>query len=79
MGNMLDRWAEKGGWIEDILEMLNTFEAAGVIEWTSTAQPRKAVCEHFDIDLAQLDRERRALLEDQRRLNKEQRTCDKKP
>jgi len=66
---MLYRWANKQQEIEKILEMLAEFEARGFIEWTTIKGERQAVCEYFEIDLSQLDQERRALLEKQRKLN----------
>ncbi len=62
----LNLWAVHGEDVEHMLGLIDTMERNGHIEWVSTAQPRKVVCEYFGIDLPQLEVERRALLEHHR-------------
>ena len=64
MGVMLDLWAEKHREIENVLELLNDLEEQRFITWeVMRPSPRDAVYEWFGIKPAQLEKERRALLD----------------
>ena len=72
MGVMLDRWAEKHREIENVLELLNDLQERRIITWeVMRPHPREAVYEWFEIDAAQLERERREVLEAQRKVNQQ--------
>lgn len=67
--DQLDRWKEYGDRVEDFVELISALESQGFLEWSSLVKPRSVICKHYGIDLAELDRQRRALLDQQRRLN----------
>ena len=62
----LNLWDEKGKQIEEALELITHLECSEHIEWTSCQNPRQVVCQYFGIDIQELDKERRALLEEHR-------------
>lgn len=68
MGVMLDQWAEKHAEIARVEELLEKLAVDRHIEWISMRRPHDVVCEFYEIDQAQLEKERRELLDMQRKL-----------
>jgi len=69
MGNMLARWSEKCRQISEMEEIIDTWLAQDVVEWRSIESPKTMLMKYFEIDPVQLDKERRAVLDEQRKLN----------
>jgi hypothetical protein len=69
MGVMLELWAEKCHEVERTIDLLEHLEAERAITWDTTMSMREVVCKFHEIDLRQLDRERREVLEAQRKVN----------
>jgi len=63
MGRMLVRWAECQQKHATVTDFLEWAEAKGYVEINTPPKVSTMVDEYFDIDQAQLDKERRKLLE----------------
>lgn len=59
---MLQLWADKKDIIEDTVDLIEKLIQDQKIAWEATENPFDIVASFYDIDLRQLDRERRELL-----------------